>query len=220
MLVARQARPLALAWLADADVGRIANYLHLDERAVPFGGEASLPRGALLTVSGIPVHAGRSLFLSDGAVLVPFVDDGHGRVVARWPLAGTVQLRVLARFGDVSIPEPALTQVESIPDDAPIVTLEDAPKTIALAGPDAVTEIPIRYEATDDHGLREVHLVLRAAGREERRVLARLDGETRRDRGSHVVRAADLPEENTRPSKCGSRRRTTIGDGPKGAARR
>lgn len=193
VLVARRGEaPLALAWLADADVrARPPDYLHLDERAVPFGGEASLPRGALLTVSGIPVHAGRSLFLSDGAVLVPFVDDGHGRVVARWPLAGTVQLRVLARFGDVSIPEPALTQVESIPDDAPIVTLEDAPKTIALAGPDAVTEIPIRYEATDDHGLREVHLVLRAAGREERRVLARLDGETRRDRGSHVVRAAD-----------------------------
>src|SRR5262249_10904417 len=50
-------------------------------------------------------------------------------------------------------------------------------------------EIPIRYEATDDHGLREVHLVLRAGSREERRVLARLDGETRHDRGGHGLRA-------------------------------
>src|SRR5262249_43530573 len=45
--------------------------------------------------------------------------------------------------------------------------------------------------ASDDHGLREVHLVLRSASQEERRVLARLDGEKKNDRGGHVLRATD-----------------------------
>src|SRR4029078_10897866 len=38
---------------------------------------------------------------------------------------------------------------------------------------------------------REVHLVLRSGPREERRVLAKLDGETKSDRGGYVLPAAD-----------------------------
>src|SRR6185312_2985005 len=49
----------------------------------------------------------------------------------------------------------------------------------------------IKYEAADDHGLREVHLVLRSAGREDRRVLTHLDGETRSDAGGRVLRLVD-----------------------------
>src|SRR4029079_13121374 len=122
---------------------------------------------------------------------VPFVDDGTGQVVARWPLAETVSLRIVARFGEVVVPEPSSTPIESIPDRAPDVALEGAPKRIVLAGEEDASEIPIHYEATDDHGLREVHLVLRAAAREERRVLARLDGETKSDRGGYNLRAND-----------------------------
>ena len=40
-----------------------------------------------------------------GTSAVPFVEDGQGGVVARWPLAATVSLRVVARFGDVQIQE-------------------------------------------------------------------------------------------------------------------
>jgi predicted aconitase with swiveling domain len=184
--------PLGMAWLAEPQIrARPPDYLHQEERRVASYDETALPRGTLLTVRGTPVHAGRRLLLTDGAAEVPFVDDGSGHVVARWPLADTVKLRVVARFGDVVIPEPEDTPIESIPDKAPEVTLEGAPKRIVLANEEDASEIPIHYDATDDHGLREVHLVLRAAAREERRVLARLDGETKSDRGGYTLRATD-----------------------------
>ena len=81
--------------------------------------------------------------------------------------------------------------VTSIEDRAPQVTLEGAPQRISLASETAVREIPIHYTASDDHGLREVHLVLRSGVREERRVLARLDGDTRFDRGGYTLRTRD-----------------------------
>ncbi|MDB4934226.1 MAG: hypothetical protein JWP87_1198 [Labilithrix sp.] len=184
--------PLGMAWLSDPQLrARPPDYLHQEERRVLAYEDVSLPRGTLLTVRGIPVHSGRRLLLTDGTAEVPFVDDGTGQVVARWPLADTVQLRIVARFGEVVIPESQDTAIESIPDHAPEVALEGAPKRIALAGEEDASEIPIHYEATDDHGLREVHLVMRAAAREERRVLARLDGETKSDRGGYNLRASD-----------------------------
>ncbi|HEY8074630.1 MAG TPA: DUF4175 domain-containing protein, partial [Labilithrix sp.] len=170
---------------------RPPDYLHMDERKVMPYEDVALPRGTLLTYRGMPVHNGRRLLLTDGDAEVPFVDDGSGHVVARWPLAETVKLRVVARFGGVVVPESQETPVESIPDKAPIVTLEGAPKRIVLASEEDASEIPIHYDATDDHGLREVHLVLRAGAREERRVLARLDGETKVDRGGYQLRATD-----------------------------
>ena len=184
--------PLGMAWLADPQFrARPPDYLHMEERRVTAFEDVDLPRGTLLTVRGTPVHNGRRLLLTDGTAEVPFVDDGTGQVIARWPLAETVKLRVVARFGEVVIPDAQDTAVTSIPDRAPDVTLEGAPKRIVLAGEEDASEIPIHYEATDDHGLREVHLVMRAAAREERRVLARLDGETKVDRGGYNLRASD-----------------------------
>ncbi|MBX3224345.1 MAG: DUF4175 family protein [Labilithrix sp.] len=184
--------PVGMAWLNEPQIrARPPDYLHQEERRVMPYGDVALPRGTLLTVRGAPLHAGRRLLLTDGTAEVPFVDDGSGHVVARWPLADTVRLRVVARFGAVVIPEPEDTPVESIPDAAPIVTLEGAPRQIRLASEEDASEVPIHYEATDDHGLREVHLVLRAGPREERRVLARLDGETKNDRGGYNLRASD-----------------------------
>ena len=184
--------PVGMVWLDDMDVrARPPDYLHMEERRQSPYRATSLPYGTLITVRGIPTHRGRRLALTDGANEVPFVDDGSGHVVARWPLTATVELRTVARFGDVVIPEPITTAVTSIADQAPVVSLEDAPKKILLAVQADAGDIPIRYEAVDDHGLREVHLVLRSGAREERRVLARLDGETRRDRGGHVLRVTD-----------------------------
>ena len=184
--------PVGMAWLSEPVLrARPPDYLHQEERRVVPYDETPLPRGTLLTLRGTPVHAGRRLLLTDGNDEVPFVDDGSGQVVARWPLAESVKLTVVARFGEVVIPESESTQVVSIPDLAPVVELEGAPRQIRLAGEEDSSEVPIRYEATDDHGLREVHLVLRAGPREERRVLAHLDGETKSDRGGHNLRAND-----------------------------
>jgi hypothetical protein len=184
--------PIGMTWLSEPQIrARPPDYLHQEERRVVPYDEFPLPRGTLLTFRGTPLHGGRRLLLSDGSAEVPFVDDGSGHVVARWPLAESVKLRVVARFGDVVIPESDATPIESIPDAAPVVALEGAPKQIRLASESDTSEIPIHYEATDDHGLREVHLVLRAGSREERRVLARLDGETKSDRGGYTLRASD-----------------------------
>ncbi|MBX3226877.1 MAG: DUF4175 family protein [Labilithrix sp.] len=184
--------PIGMTWLDEPQIrARPPDYLHLEERLVVPYDDTALPRGTLLTMRGTPARAGRRLLLTDGTAEVPFVDDGSGHVVARWPLAESVSLRVVARFGDVTIPESEPTSIESIPDAAPIVLLEGAPKQIRLASEEHNADVPIHYEATDDHGLREVHLVLRAGTREERRVLARLDGETKTDRGGHNLRASD-----------------------------
>lgn len=193
VLVARGGvAPLGMAWLSEAQIrARPPDYLHQEERRVMPYDDVPLARGTLLTFRGTPVHPGRRLLLTDGVAEVPFVDDGSGHVVARWPLAESVHLKVVARFGDVVIPEPSDTPIESIPDSAPIVQLEGAPKQIRLASEEDASEVPIHYEATDDHGLREVHLVMRAGPREERRVLARLDGETKSDRGGYNLRAND-----------------------------
>jgi hypothetical protein len=192
LIASKGVAPLGMAWLSEPQLrARPPDYLHQEERRVTPYEDVALPRGTLLTVRGTPVHAGRRLLLTDGSAEVPFVDDGTGQVVARWPLGEPVQLRIVARFGEVVIPESNDTAVESIPDRAPDVVLEGAPKRIVLAGEEDASEIPIHYEASDDHGLREVHLVMRAGAREERRVLARLDGETKADRGGYNLRAND-----------------------------
>ncbi len=184
--------PVPLHWVDDVDMhARPPEYLHQLESRVFEAETVLLPRGSLITVRGTPVHAGRSLFVSDGKTEIPLVDDGNGQVVARWPLAESAELRIVARFGDVVIPEDVATPIASLADEVPNVTLEGAPQQLRLADHETEEDIPIRYEAKDDHGLREVHLVLRSAAREERRVLAKLDGETRSDRGGYVLRVRD-----------------------------
>ncbi len=148
-----------------------------------------LPYGTTLTVRGVPLHAGRRLLLGDGEAEVPFVEDGAGALVARWQLTRSTSLRVVARFGAVVIPEGEALALESIADEVPAVRLEGAPRQARLIDEDA--DLPLQYEASDDHGLHEVHLVLRSGTREERRVLARLDGDTKVDRGGHVLKLRD-----------------------------
>jgi DNA-binding NarL/FixJ family response regulator len=184
--------PVDVTWFEDVEVtSRPPDYLHEEERKVRAYGAVSLPRGSLITVRGTLAHPGRTTTLSDGSSEIPFVDDGSGRVIARWPLAESVNLRVVVRFGEVTIREPSTTRVTSIADLPPSVVLEGAPRKVMLASAADDGTIPIRYEAQDDHGLREVELVLRSGVREERRLLARLDGETKVDRGGHVLRAND-----------------------------
>jgi len=186
--------PLGLPYIQDMSLmARPPEYLHQEERRRAIYGHLAVPRGTLLTFRGEVLHAGRRLVVTDGTNEVPFVDDGGGKVVARWPLSDSVTLRVVARFGDVVVPEPDATDVESIADELPVVKLENAPKTIALTSLEGLADLPVRYEATDDHGLREIQLVLKSGTREERRVLAHLDGETRSDRGGSVLKPTRDP---------------------------
>jgi hypothetical protein len=190
VLVARHGvAPMAFQWLDEtALIAHPPDYLHEPDVSPLDLAHTELPYGSLMTVRGVPMHPGRSLVLVDGSSEVPFVDDAAGGVVARWPLGGNTKLRVAAKFGGVLIPEPTSIDVVSIPDAPPVVVLEGAPETVKLID---TPEIKVSYEASDDHGLREVHLVLRSGGREERRMLSRLDGETRHDRGGYRLWATD-----------------------------
>lgn len=183
VLVARHGQaPVAMRWLDEIEiVARPPEYLHQAEVHEVAMLPLMLPYGTLVTLRAVPTHPGRHLLLTDGTTEVPFVDDGAGAQIARWPLTQSVQLRAVARFGQVTISEPDGLSIASIPDESPEVTLDGAPREVVLV--DQTEDLDVKWVATDDHGLREVHMVLRSGTREERRVLSKLDGETRTDKG-------------------------------------
>ena len=181
--------PLQIVWLDEVElIAKAPEYLHLGEQPVAPFRPASLPRGTTITMRGRAVHPGRALVLTDGSAEVPFLDDGSGLLVAHWTLGDSTQLAVAARFGAVRVRQPDEQAVVSIPDLAPVVTVEGAPRTVRILDE---PQIPIRFEVTDDHGLREVDLVLRAGTREERRVLSRPDADAKSDRGGYQIVASD-----------------------------
>ena len=121
--------------------------------------------------------------------LLRVLSDGHFyRVGGHQPLKANVRLEIAARLGAVRVEQGDAILVRSVPDEAPKVTVDGAPATHKIAELDA---LPVLYRATDDHGLRQVDLVLRSAGREERRVLARLDGDSKHDEGGYQLRGSD-----------------------------
>ena len=190
VLVARQGNaPVPMSWL---DLVRVTvqppAYLRAADRAIFPGLGSAEAQGSAIVVRGVPLADGRHLVLSDGRHEVPFVDDGAGGVIARYTLTESTSLRVAARFGAVLIAEPDRVLLESVPDAAPVVELEGAPERVALRDLDRKE---LRYEASDDHGLREIDLVLRAGGREDRRSLTRLSGETRLERGAYALESSD-----------------------------
>jgi hypothetical protein len=190
VLLAHHGRaPMPLAWL---DYMRVTaeppSYLRMSERIVIPGMAFKYPEGTLLTVRGVPRRSGEKLVLTDGHSEVAFVGDGSGGVVARWSLERSGTLRVAARFGDVLVEELESLPVQTLPDETPVVSVQGAPKTLEL---EKVDSIDVRYEASDDHGLRQIDLVLRAGDREDRRVLARLDGESTFEQGGHSLSPRD-----------------------------
>ena len=190
VLIARQGlAPVPMLWLDRVRVTvQPPAYLRAPDRSLFAGLGSAEARGSLVIVRGAPLANGRSLVLTDGAQEVPFADDGAEGVVARYVLHENTELRVAARFGKVLIREPEGVQIEAVPDAPPTVLLEGAPERIELRD---FERRELRYEAMDDHGLREVDLVLRAGGREDRRPLTRLDGETRLSRGAYAIESSD-----------------------------
>jgi len=190
VLLARAGRaPVPIDWV-DAAVGEVQlpGYLRAPDQMFMGLRPTSHPRGSVITLRVHAVHTGRSLVLTDGKQEVAFADDGRGGLAARWTLHESVRLEVGAKFGDVLIVQGESLDIESIADEAPKVALEDAPRSVTLA---EAREIPLRYRVTDDHGLTQVDLVIRAGDKEERRVLARYQGQGVDEKGSVVVSSAD-----------------------------
>lgn len=190
VLVARRGEaPLPIAWLDRVEmVATPPEYLR--GRAsimLPFT-PSEHPRGTTITVRGQALHPGRAVVLTDGRTDVPFVDDGADGLIARWTVTDSTTVSIAARFGAVRIRQPDEQRVDSIPDQAPVVIVKGAPRTVELLDEPSV---PIHYEVTDDHGLREVNLVLRSGAREERRVLSRPAADAKVDRGGYEIRASD-----------------------------
>lgn len=190
VLLARGGRaPLPMFWLSSLRVeSQPPAYLRGAERSIFPQGTAHEPVGSVVTFTGVPERDGRKLVLVGDDREVPFVSDGSGSVVARWTLTQPVTLRVAARFGEVLITEPDALKLEPIADLAPEVELEGAPRSLALKDLQA---LELRYSVTDDNGLREVALVLRSAGREDRRTLERLDGEAKQHTGAQALSPRD-----------------------------
>lgn len=184
----RGVAPLDMVWLEGLTVVvQPPPYLRTPEHHLQPRGD-SAPEGSTLVVRGTPARPGRRLVLSNGSVEVPFTTDGTDGQVARWTVTGDATLHVAARFGDVLVREPEPLEVKGIPDVVPLVVLEGAPRRVELAELD---RLELRYMAVDDHGLREIDLVLRSGGREERRVLEKLDGQSRVEQGAQALDAGD-----------------------------
>ena len=190
VLAARHGRaPLTMSWLATPRVfAQPPAYTREGERSLLFGIGVALPKGTVVTVRGVPREQGRTLVFTDGTREELFADDGVGGVVARFTVQDSASLRVAARFGDVRVDDEDSIDVEMVPDRMPTVELEGAPRTIRLV---EVDNIDVKWVAHDDHGLREVDLVLHSGAREDRRVLERFDGETKVERGGQVISARD-----------------------------
>ncbi len=181
--------PLALVWTRDTSVvAEPPSYLDREREMLSAQAEAVLPVGTRITVGAVPLRRGRSLVLSDGRGEVPFVDDGNGGVVAHYTVTADASLTVAARFGAVLVPEPRSLGIDAIGDPAPVVRLEGAPATKRLVLEPRIT---LRWSAEDEHALREIALVLRAGEKEERRVLSKPEGGTRKERGGLELFASD-----------------------------
>ncbi|HTJ84445.1 MAG TPA: DUF4175 family protein [Polyangiaceae bacterium] len=198
------AAPVELVYLDEIDIVAVPpSYVGMHDEALGGFGRTEQPRGTVLTVRGKPQRAGRDLILTDGTNDFPFVPDGNGMLLARYTLGETTRLRIASRFGGVRVYQKDTLAVESIPDQAPQVELQGAPKTVKLVDTPSVS---LEYEATDDHGLREIALVLRARGKEERRTLSKPTGKV--ERGANelstrepFIRSSYVPVEVTIEAK-------------------
>ncbi len=143
--------------------------------------DVELPRGSVITLRARPLHAGRNLVLTDGVSSERFVPDGKGAVVARWTVKNSADLRIAAAFGSVRVEQHDVLALESVADEAPQVALAGAPQKVKLVDKKSLS---LSWQATDDYGLAEVALVLRAGEAEERRSLSKPHTQTKSEQGS------------------------------------
>lgn len=193
--------PFSLFYLDDIDlVSTPPAYLQDSEKPIDRFGRVDAPRGSVISVRGRPLRGGRALVLTDGVHEEPFVGEGSGMLIAKWTLGDSTSLRIAACFGPTSpgatrpdtctrrIPQADTLEIVSVPDEAPVVKLEGAPRTVRLID---TPSIPLKYSASDDHGIREVALVLRAGTAVERRTLSRQPADARTAAGGEELSTKD-----------------------------
>lgn len=190
VLMARAGRaPVPMSWTDRLRVvAQPPMYLRAPPRRLLAGSLAMLPKGTELTLRARPLYPDRTLVVSDGEREQPFVSDGEGGVVAHYRVDRDASLVVAARFGNVLIPEPDRIEITAQPDEAPSVELEGAPKSLRLS---ELSRLELRWAAVDDHGVRQVDLVLRSGRREERRVLGTYDQDAAEQRGAYALLSTD-----------------------------
>jgi len=181
--------PIPVRWVNDQLVtAEPPAYLDLPRHSLRPRFPSAVHAGTQLIVRVRPLHPGRTLVLSDGKRQVPLTADGRGGLVGRWLVLEDAPLAVAARFGSVLIYEPERLEVHAIEDQKPVVRLAGAPNTVHLL---KQPRIAVHWEASDDHGLREVALVLKAGERQQRRRLSKPQGGVRSDRGGIDLLASD-----------------------------
>jgi hypothetical protein len=180
--------PIDMTWLESVSVlAQPPAYLRAGDHHVDPSGD-DVAAGSVLVVRGVPARDGRQLVLTDGKREVPFSDDGALGVVARYTVESNTELRIAARFGDVLVRESAPILLRAIADEAPVVRLEGGARRIEL---ESLERLELRYSVNDDHGLRQIDLVLRSGGREDRRVLEKIDGQARSEQGAQALDSDD-----------------------------
>jgi hypothetical protein len=160
-------------------------YLDLEPIALPSAGDLEVPRGTTIELVVHPRISARTASVELGAEKVRLRLEGeswHGSVIAResgW-------LRITLEEDGVALTDARQRRVTATADHAPeVFFLEpDSDRVIELAD-----EIRIDWEATDDHGVRAVDLIVRTPAGEQRRRLARTSSGETSARGSDYVRA-------------------------------
>ncbi len=166
-------------------------YLRVPESTVPFEGTVVLHAGSDLEIRTAARREGVEPVVSVGDEILTPTSDGRGEFVVHRVVTADAVWRLGRRVGRVFVPDGAAVDLQTAHDALPMVELAGAPKQLLLGETEREGGVAIAYAAEDDHGLREVHLVLRTGAIEERRPLATLDGERRTDRGASFVRTAD-----------------------------
>lgn len=184
-LAFRGRAPFQMFWLDVNGVSALPPaYLRSSEHSLLFGTRVSEPKGTLVWIRGVPIHPGVDLTLTNGTRFVPFEGNSDGEVIARWVVERPERLHVAARMGQVLIEQGDELIVDAEIDEPPSVELENASHSIRLR---QVDRVEVFYRARDDHGLRQIDLVLKSADREERRQLMRLDGQRREQQGAYAL---------------------------------
>ena len=188
--LARHARaPIPMFWLSvDSVSAQPPAYLRMSEHSLLFGSRVAEPLGTRLWFRGVPIHSGVTLILTSGTDAVEFEPSADGELVARWTVNRSERLRVAARLGQVTIEQGDELIIDAETDTPPTVELDNTSRTVRLS---QVDRVELFYRAKDDHGLRQIDLVMRSSDREERRPLMRLDGQHREQQGSHALSVTD-----------------------------